>query len=370
MRPKSTRVLACLILAISVIVPCSPQIASDSAAPRAGKTTEQVYKNIQVLKGVPADQLIPAMQFITASMGVQCDFCHLENAFEKDDKQPKQTARKMIQMMMTLNKENFQGQRRVTCYACHRGDRKPVTTPILAEGDQIRSFENLDQSPGTPNLPSAASILKKYLEALGGVEALAKISTRVQQGTMAIGQKSFPLEVLSEAPDTRLTTVHFNNGDNVTAISAEEGWTSTPGHPAREMTAIELEGARLEARAFFANTLTTSFKEMKVLAMNPINGKDCFLVSANRDTALPIYLYFEAESGLLARMLQYTETPLGNNPTQIDYADYREQDGVKLPFRWVVSRPNRRFSTQIEKMRQNVAIDHHRFAKPVISSAP
>ena len=368
MRPISIRVFACLILAISVLEPCFTQVASDSAA-RASKTTEQVYKNIQVLKSVPADQLIPAMQFITASLGVQCDFCHVENAFEKDDKQPKQMARKMIQMMDTLNKDNFQGQRKITCYACHRGARKPVITPILAEGDQMPPFEP-DQSPSAPALPSADNILKKYLEALGGAEALAKISSRSQQGTLTIGPKSFPVEVLSEAPDKRLTTVHFNNGDNITAVSAEEGWTSTPGRPAREMSAGELEGARLEAQLFFANSVKTSFKEMKAVARNAVNGNDCFLVSVNREGALPAYLYFEAESGLLVRMLQYTETPLGNNPTQIDYGDYREQDGVKVPFRWIVSRPNRRVSTQIEKMQQNVPIDSRRFAKPVKTSAP
>ena len=370
MRPQSIEVFACLILASLAIVPCFTQVASNSAGPRATKTTEQAYKNIQVLKGVPADQLIPAMQFITASLGVQCDFCHVENAFEKDDKPPKQTARKMIQMMMTLNKENFQGQRKVTCYACHRGARKPVITPIVAEGEPMPPFEGPEPSPNTPASPSADNILKKYLEALGGVEALAKISTRAQQGTVTIGQKSFPVEVLSEAPDKRLISVHFNNGDNITAVSAEEGWTSTPGHAAREMSATELEAARLEAQLFFANSVRTSFQEMKVLARSAINGKDCFVVSLNREGALPAYLYFEAESALLVRMLQYTETPLGSNPTQIDYADYREQDGLKVPFRWVVSRPNRRFATQIEKMQQNIPIDQRRFAKPLAASAP
>jgi len=199
---------------------------------------------------------------------------------------------------------------------------------------------------------------------------LAKISTRAQQGTVTIGQKSFPVEVLSEAPDKRLISVHFNNGDNITAVSAEEGWTSTPGHAAREMSATELEAARLEAQLFFANSVRTSFQEMKVLARSAINGKDCFVVSLNHEGALPAYLYFEAESGLLVRMLQYTETPLGSNPTQIDYADYREQDGLKVPFRWVVSRPNRRFATQIEKMQQNIPIDQRRFAKPLAASAP
>src|SRR3979490_943810 len=115
-----SKCLAGVILA-SGAVALRAQSAQPSTGVAATKTSEQVYKNIQVLKGVPADQLIPAMQFITASLGVQCDFCHLENAFEKDDKETKQTARKMMRMMFAINKENFDGHREVTCYACHRG---------------------------------------------------------------------------------------------------------------------------------------------------------------------------------------------------------------------------------------------------------
>jgi hypothetical protein len=110
-----------------------PQSAQPSTGTSALKSAEQVYKNIQVLKEVPADQLIPSMQFITASLGVQCDFCHLENAFEKDDKETKQTARKMMRMMFTINKDNFDGHQEVTCYACHRGAHKPVITPVISE---------------------------------------------------------------------------------------------------------------------------------------------------------------------------------------------------------------------------------------------
>src|SRR6201987_5050559 len=90
------------------------QSAQRSTGTATPQTAEQVYKNIQVLKGVPADQLIPAMQFITASLGVECQFCHEEGAFEKDDKKPKQTARKMIAMMFATNKDNFEGHREVT----------------------------------------------------------------------------------------------------------------------------------------------------------------------------------------------------------------------------------------------------------------
>src|SRR5262249_48599320 len=66
------------------------------------KTAEQVFKNIQVLKGTPADQLQPAMQFISSSLGVECEFCHVRDQFEKDDKKAKATARTMIQMQMAI----------------------------------------------------------------------------------------------------------------------------------------------------------------------------------------------------------------------------------------------------------------------------
>ena len=84
------------------------------------KTAQQAFKNVQVLKDVPADDLVPGMQFVAASLGVECDFCHIRDAFEKDDKKTKQTARRMMQMVLNINQLNFQGSRKVTCYTCHR----------------------------------------------------------------------------------------------------------------------------------------------------------------------------------------------------------------------------------------------------------
>ena len=105
--------------------------AQTPASAGAPKTAAQQFKNIEVLKDIPADQLIPAMQFIAASLGVECEFCHVRGAFEKDDKKPKVTARRMINMMMAINANNFDGEREVTCYSCHRGSMHPVATPII-----------------------------------------------------------------------------------------------------------------------------------------------------------------------------------------------------------------------------------------------
>ncbi|MGA8216271.1 MAG: c-type cytochrome [Candidatus Sulfotelmatobacter sp.] len=341
----------------------SAQRPAGSAAPQ---TTEQVYKNIQVLKGVPADQLIPAMQFITASLGVQCDFCHQENAFEKDDKETKQTARKMMRMMFAINKDNFDGQLEVTCYACHRGEHKPVVTPIISvEDGKIALEEEMHHAESNDaSMPSADQILGKYLQSVGGAEAAARISTRIQKGTLTVGSQHFPVEILTKAPSRRVTTVHFPGGDSVTGVSGDEGWLSTPGRALHDMTPAEVDAAKMDAELFFPAGLQRFFKELRVRQKEQINGHETYVVLGIRDNQPPVQLYFDQESGLLVRVLRYAETPLGRNPTQIDYADYREQGGVKTPFQWTIARPNGRFTIQAEQVQQNLPIADDKFAKP------
>src|SRR6185369_8402265 len=79
------------------------------------KTAEQVFKNIQVFKGLPSSQLLGAMNFMAGSLGVACTHCHVPNQFAKDDKSAKQTARQMILMMRKINDDNFGGKLNVNC---------------------------------------------------------------------------------------------------------------------------------------------------------------------------------------------------------------------------------------------------------------
>src|ERR1700693_3598498 len=138
--------LGFLVLSISGIVvggaKAQPGGGSQAVSAPGPKKAEEQFKDIQVFKGIPAEQLIPAMQFITASLGVECEFCHVQGAFEKNDKKPKQTARKMIEMMFAINKDNFEGHREVTCYSCHRGRTDPVAMPVvMAEEPKTGMYE-------------------------------------------------------------------------------------------------------------------------------------------------------------------------------------------------------------------------------------
>ena len=162
----------------------------------------------------------------------------------------------------------------------------------------------------------------------------------------------------------RVVTVHFPAGDSVTGMNNDKGWLGTPGKTLHTMSPSELDAAKVEAESFFSAQLQQLFSELKVERKEAFSGKEVYVVSGIRGTELPVDLYFEEESGLLVRLRHYTATPLGCNPMQIDYAAYRQEGTVKVPFRWTVSRPNGRFTIQIEQMHQNVPIPDDKFSMP------
>jgi photosynthetic reaction center cytochrome c subunit len=352
-----------LLLAGSIVLSRAQQPA-DTAHAGQFQTAEQHFKNIQVLKNIPADQLIPSMQFIAASLGVECEFCHVEHANEKDDKKTKQTARKMITMMMALNQANFNGDVEVTCYTCHRGVAHPVSTPVLS-ADASRPPAHVHDEAGEahPSLPSADEILDKYLTAVGGAAALDNIKTRVQKGTIDAFGKTYPIEIYSEAPEKRVSLTHPPTGTSVTAFNGEVGWLSMPGG-FHAMTAAEGEAARIDAELRFAARLRELYKDFKVRPGEPVAGRPIYLVVAKAPGKPTLNLYFDQEKGLLLRLIRLAETPLGRNPTQIDYSDYRQVDGVKIPYRWALARPNGAFTIQVESVQQNVPVDEKLFVMP------
>jgi photosynthetic reaction center cytochrome c subunit len=358
-------------LFVLAIVAVDAQSGPPSPTQPGPKTTEEAFKNIQVLKGRPADQLIPAMQFIANSLGVECDYCHVQGAFDKDDKKPKQTARKMIQMMMAINQENFESHREVTCNSCHRGAAKPVAIPLINEETKpaVTAGDN-NAPPNEVKLPSSDQLIDKYIQALGGAAAIQKVTTRVAQGSANVGGHQMPIDIFEKNPDKRVSFMHLENGDSVTAYNGHEGWLAAPGRPLRDMNSSDVEAAKLDANLHFATDLKKIFGEFRVEREEKVGEQSTYVVSALRQGQPPVKLYFEEQSGLLLRELRYAESPLGLNPTEIDYADYRDVDGVKTPFRWTIARPNGRFTIQIEQLKQNVPIDEAKFAKPTPEPPP
>ena len=340
-----------------------PKSAPQKAASQ--KLAEEQFKNIQVLKGIPADQLIPAMQFISASLGVDCEYCHDHQAMDSDDKKPKKIARQMITMMLNIDKNNFDGRLEVTCYSCHRGAAKPVSIPAIKD-EEMAGPEAPGKKPiENASLPKPEELLDKYLAAVGGAAAVEKITSRVQKGKLiAFGGQSFPAEVYSKAPDKRVSVMHLKDGDSVTAFDGQRGWLSVPGRPAHMMSASENASARLDADLYFAVHVKTLYSKFKIERREKIDGHDTYLVEGREEGRPPLRLYFDTQAGLLLRLVRYSESSLGLNPTQIDYVDFRDVEGVKVPFRWTVSRPGNRFTIQVEEVKQNVPVDDAKFTAP------
>ena len=330
------------------------------------KTAVQQFKNIEVLKDIPADELIPTMQFIAGALGVDCEFCHVQHAMDKDDKKEKQTARKMMAMELTLNADHFDGHIEVTCFTCHRGSPHPINIPILSPeiaNKPPHEHAEANESAAKPNLPTAEVILDKYLAATGGADAFHKIKTRIEKGTIdAMGEK-YPVEIYSEGPDKRVSISHPSFGESVTAFNGQTGWLGSPRgtHP---MGTLENEAARMDAQLYFPVRARELFQEFNVLPGETVGGHATYLVTAKGAGLPPVKLYFDQQSGLLLRQVRYAETPLGRNPTQVDYADYRETDGVKIPYQWTLTRTNGSFTIQIQTVQQNAAIDEKLFVMP------
>jgi photosynthetic reaction center cytochrome c subunit len=348
------------------------QSATPPPTANAGpKTAEQQYKNIQVLKGIPADQLIPAMQFIAASLGVECEFCHVRDAFEKDDKKSKQTARKMMEMMFAINADDFESHREVTCYSCHRGNIRPVAIPpVMSEAVVPPSSEPAQtaQAEGAETRivggPTAEDLLDKYLQAAGGAVAIDKVTTRVMKGTITFGDRKVPIEIFSKDPDKRISFTHTPDGDSVTAFDGKEGWLAAPKRAMHAMHGSDTDAAAMDADLHFPDHLKGLLSKPEVKGKETIDGHDAYFVQGDREGKPPLKLYFDEKSGLLVRLIRYGDTPLGLLPTQVDYADYREVDGVKIPFRWTLARPGGRFTIQLTDVKQNIPVDDAKFAKP------
>jgi hypothetical protein len=376
MNPKSKSVLA-EVLAGAIALSAFFTRAQSAVGPSAGKTSDQAFKNIQILKGIPADQLMPSMQFISASLGVECEYCHVAGAFDKDDKKPKQTARKMMEMMFAINKGQFEGHREVTCYSCHHGEIHPVGIPIIPAGANATAHleavkpgdgKGIQAAAGADSRavidPSLAPILDKYVAALGGAAAIQKVTSRVEKGSADLGGRIFPVDIYAQAPDKRVSIMHLPNGDSLTAYNGTVGWLSAPGHPIQWMSQAEADAFRLDAELDLPLRMKNIFTDFRLLALQKIDGREASVVQGLREGKPPVNFYFDQQSGLLVRMVRYIDTALGLYPTQIDYADYRDSGGVKIPYRWTIARPSGQFTIQVEQVQQNVPITEEKFAQP------
>lgn len=337
---------------------------------------EDAFKNVQLLRGITVSQFMATMGFFSAALNANCTFCHgMESggswARYADDTPRKQTARRMILMMATINQTNFGGRRMVTCYTCHRGSELPKTTPNLAEvyGPPVLEEPDdiLQQAPGAP---SADQLLDKYIQAIGGSQRVATLTSFVGKGTYQgyDDPDKRSAEIYAKSPGQRTTIVHTPGGDTTSVYDGRSGWVTAPDTitpvPVIPLTGGDLDGAKVDADLCFPAGIKQTLSEWHGGFPATVDGREVLVVQGIGAWGSPVKLYFDKQSGLLVRQLRYTNVPVGRVPTQVDYADYRDVSGVKMPFRWTVTWVDGRSTFQLTDVKPNVPIDAAKFAKP------
>lgn len=351
-----------------------PKSAGQSGQSRITKTAAEAFKNIKVLKNIPSYELIPTMEFISASLGVHCNFCHIEHHFDEDTKKPKERAREMMRMMFAINKDNFHGHQEVTCNTCHNGSPHPAGIPEIAEaGEALPRPAHMDEHGrhvDLASLPQPDAIIAKYVMALGGADALHKVKSRVVTGTMTAFGHTMPVEIYAKAPDERASVMTLPRGQSLTVYNGHEGWASMMRRQAHPLEGSELDRARLDADFYFPLDIQKLFTSLRERPPQKVGDEEAYVVLGIRAGKPPVELFFGKQSGLLLRMLYFSQTALGRLPKQIDYSEYREVDGVKVPFQWIVAEPHGRSTVQVAQVQQNVPISASKFSVPAGHGSP
>ena len=354
------------------VVMMSGQAGQEQKPPMA----EDVFKNVQVLKGIPVDEFMGTMGFFSASLGLNCTDCHVDEsggnwARYADDNALKQTARRMMRMVSALNQASFGGRQVVTCNTCHRGTRRPNVMPSLAllygTPPPDEPGEPFEQAPGQPR---ADQVLDKYLQAIGGPQRLAAFTSFAAKGSYLAfdDAEKRTLEIFAKAPGQRTAIISSPAGISTTTVDGRAAWIAGPETerpvPLLAVTGQELDGVKLEAELLFPARIKQALSNWRVGARIVIGDREVQPVQGVTAQGGTVTLCFDAESGLLVRLVRFTESPVGRVVTQVDYSDYREVSGIKMPFRWTVSWLDGRSIFELSDVRPNVQIDAAKFAKP------
>ena len=368
-----------LAVAAGVIVWLASIALTGAQAPAPKpQMSEQAFKNIQVLKGIPVDEFMGTMGLFSAALSVCCAECHTgagtSNAKWEDDPPRKRTARRMVQMVAAINRDNFNGRQIVTCWTCHRGSQSPLVTPALDRmyGEPVIEPPDI-LARATSGEPTADEIFDKYIQALGGAARLASLTSYVAKGTSTpfgdVVGKGYATEIYAKAPNQLATIVHQQEGDMARTFDGREGYFLLP------LTVIELypwtggalEGAKLDAELAFPGRIKEFLTNWRVGFSTTLNGADVRVVQGTGAAGLVATFYFDKASGLLVRMARYTNSSVGRVPTQIDFSDYRPVAGVMMPFKWSYSWLSGRDEFALTDVQPNVATDPAKFGRPAVT---
>jgi hypothetical protein len=304
-------------------------VGSTTARQAAGedkpvKTAGEAFKNVQVLKRVPADQWFDTMAFIAGSLGVTCDHCH-SSSFELDEgNAAKLRARQMMRMVDEINGNNFEGKMVVTCNTCHRGNLKPQAAPVPDAEHWKKGAEK--PSP----LPAAADLISRYRHSVGGGKSALSQSVTFDIETYGGKGAARPtsVEVLLDGP-TRVRETDRDGAAVKTLIkNGHQAWANEKG-TWREMNEGEASAA-FEAADILDPDQVGEVAPSGAVFDDRVYGQRAFVVPVNSKGDRK-WLYFDAVTGLLLRQRIFSASFYADGSVDIEYADYRKFGSVQLP---------------------------------------
>ncbi len=371
-RPVTIGTTVAIIACALSMVSAAGQGGVPPAAAQASPPAESVFKNVQVLKGVPVDEFMDVMGMFSAALGYDCSSCHSSKISSDRDAfalvTPNiQRARQMMLMTNAINRTNFAGVQRVSCFTCHRGNYRPEVVPDLA----LQYGELRDDPNSMVIFPdrqvTAAQVFEKYIRALGGADRLAMLDSFVAAGTYAgfnTGGADLPIEILAKAPGQISQVVRAPDSVSVKTYDGRNAWASEGWRPLPLMTfsGSNLSGAKIDALLAFPAGLQKAFNQWQVSSAI-IDDETVQILQGSNPGELPVNFYFD-EDGLMVRHVRWNRTAAGTVPVQVDYSDYRDVAGVKMPFKTIVTWTDGQNTIALKEIRPNVPIDAARFAQP------
>ena len=358
--------------------------ASKAGADQKPQMSEDAFKNVQVLRGIPVNEFLGTMGFFSAALSMNCTDCHVtESAGDwnryADDTPLKQTARRMVLMENLINRSDFGATRLVTCYTCHRGVQHPETTPSLLEQYGAPPTIDPDRVETLPNAPdssaAAEQILDKFIQAIGGSQQVAKLTSFTAKGTYAGFDTDFqkvPAEVSAKAPNQRTVVNHLSGGDNATTFDGREGWIAAADRPVPyiQLTGGDLDGAKLDSDLSFPGRLKQGLSKWHAdFPPTTIDDHAVQVVEGTAPGGTSVKLFFDKSTGLLVRQTRFIETVVGLIPLHIDYSDYRAVSGVKMPFKWTATWVDGQSTTELTDVQPNASVAAAKFAKPAAATS-
>jgi photosynthetic reaction center cytochrome c subunit len=358
------------------------------------------------------------MQYIAASLGVQCNYCHVQGQNDLDDKETKKTAREMMKMVDKLNATFFDGKPRVSCASCHNGRSKPVRTPPLAiemtpeqaaaaaaaRGRGGRGGPGGLAGPGGPGSAGAPGgpgggrgaepppplvptesvdqIVAQFVQALGGQQALQNAKTRLMTGTVTSRdlvtsnvtvQEKATGEYRIDIATQPIPTIRATNGKTAWAIGGAGGGRGGGGAPPdapRDLIGFQLQQGLRLADFMLPLHLKERYETLLVnKAYETIDGKQVVVITGQPYPNVTEQLSFDRATGLLLRRVIITGSggvgfSIMNLPEQIDYSDYRDVGGLKVPHTVRHATWNQVTTEKFTDVKINVPVADAIFTKP------